>query len=512
MAALPTFLSSSFGSKESRAQRFRFSTLFVLFSIELFALNIARLPDTMRFSGFAFCDHGSNLTLQFLISHNYRPGIDFGYLYGLLAALLGRVWFMTWGLTPWSYQFIIFALEIVCAWALANIYFGLGVGGFGLALTTIALGFAFQATYPNISHALEAALICIALAEQSRGNRAGALAVTVVAIFAKPSMAYVYSLVLILLMLPDVLRRPLNFQRWIAAFAPAAVTFLVTGAVLILEFGPTAVLYTCLPTQGRSIYRVMNFGILGLGRHLWKLDSPWPTYLLTHSGFWIASNLFLYYAGAVELAKAIAAGEVLNRKAELIVTCAILHLGFVLFFFGNQFSWIYYSYLLVIGSSLALDLHQSSRSFGVALCVVALLSWTALGYWNYRWWLTMAPSPSTKGLWASRDEREDWERIVSLTAGHKTVILHEMGAAELMFPGFQEPVSTYLMKGLMLPGDIARKQSQLSSTEMVVLPLTATECNGVAGLADDPAFVRSLEDFEPIWKGTNFELLQRRSE
>jgi len=119
----------------------------------------------------------------------------------------------------------------------------------------------------------------------------------------------------------------------------------------------------------------------------------------------------------------------------------------------------------------------------------------------------MTPAPSTKGLWATTEERDDWGKALALAAGHKAVILHEMGAVELMFPGFQEPVSTYLMKGLMLPGDIARKRDQLSAAEMVVVPLTATECSGIAS---EPEFTDSLEDFEPVWKGQYFEIFQRQ--
>ena len=65
-------------------------TLLVLFSIETIAINVARLPESMRFDRFAFCDHGANLTLQYLIDNGLRPSLDFGYHYGLLPALVGR--------------------------------------------------------------------------------------------------------------------------------------------------------------------------------------------------------------------------------------------------------------------------------------------------------------------------------------------------------------------------------------------------------------------------------------
>lgn len=333
MAAQPTFSVHPSISGESPVLRLGFRSLFALFSMELLALSLARMPDSMRFSGFAFCDHGSNLTLQYLISQNYRPGVDFGYLYGLLSALVGRIWFSIWGLNAWSYQLVMFVLTVVCAWALAKTYLRVGVGWLGLVLTLIALGFGFQATYPNIAHALEAAFMCLALAEQARGRRATALAITSVGIFVKPSMAYAYSLLLVLVIFCDLAKRPFDIRRWSAAFGPAALTFLITAIVLILEFGWSAVFHTALPTQGATIYRVMNFGIFGIGRELWSAGTGWPTYFITHSGFWIASNLFLYCAAGIEIGRSVVSRTYPNRKAELIVTCAVLHFCFVFLFF-----------------------------------------------------------------------------------------------------------------------------------------------------------------------------------
>jgi hypothetical protein len=508
VAVHPVFAMRPSNSKEPSVVHFRLQWLFALFAVELFAISLARIPDSMRFSGFAFCDHGSNLALQNLISQNLRPGVDFGYLYGLLSALVGRVWFKIWGLTPWSYQIVMLALNVVCAFALAATYSRVGIGRLGLLLTVISLGFGFQATYPNIAHGLEAAFLCLALAEQANGRRAIALAITSVGIFVKPSMAYPYTLLLTFLIVCDLARRPFDVRRWSAAFAPAALAFLITAAVLILKFGWSPVIQTALPTQGATIYRVMNFGIFGVGSSIWNPGKGWLNYLITHSGFWIIANLFLDCVAIIEIGRALMRREYPNLKAELIITCAILHSCFVFFFFGNQFSWIYYSYLLVIGCALALDLGNNRESIGVALCIIALFSWTGLGYWTHRWWTTMAPARSTEGLWATTEERGDWEKVLSIVAGHRAVILHEMGAVELLFPGFEQPVSTYLMEGLMLPGDVARKRAQLSSAEMVVVSLTDNECSGIA---DDPAFSRSLEDFYTQWRGHYFEVLRRRS-
>lgn len=58
------------------------------------------IPIGLAFDFWAFDDQGANLTAQYLLSHGYRPGTDFGYHYGLLPLLWGRIWFDVFGLTP----------------------------------------------------------------------------------------------------------------------------------------------------------------------------------------------------------------------------------------------------------------------------------------------------------------------------------------------------------------------------------------------------------------------------
>ncbi len=490
--------------RDLASRRYSSRYFFVLFAAELILISIIRLPESMRFDGFAFCDHGSNLSLQYLISHNYRPGFDFGYLYGLMSAAAGSIWFAIWGPNAWSYQTAMIALNLVCAWALARTYSAIKIERIGLLLTVIALGFAYQATYPNLTHALEAALIGLALSEQARGAHANALALAAVTVFVKPSMAYAYSLLLICLL---VWKRGLRLRNLTLDFAPAAIAVLFVGALLSFKFGSRVVFHSVIPTQGARIYREMHFGILGAGRPLWDLSTQWPTFFLSHAGFWVVSNLFLYSAAAIEIRRVVSTGVELSRRAEVIITCAGLHLCFVLFFFGNQFCWIYYSYLLVVGCAAAVDLTEYPKPLGQVLCAVALVSWTGLAFWTYRWWRTTAPAASTRGLWATANERDDWEKVLAMSAGRKTIIVHPMGAVEMMFNGFQAPIGTYIMKGLMLQGDIDRRRTQLAEADMVVRPLTYIEC----GPSEEPEFNDAMASFEPIWKSANFEVLRRRT-
>jgi hypothetical protein len=484
-----------------------FIVLFVLFSTELIAISIARFPESMRFDRFAFCDHGANLTLQYLISKGLRPSIDFGYHYGLLPALFGRIWFATFGATPWAYQLAMFAFSIVFAWALAKLLAQIKIGGVGLAFTIVAIGYAYQATYINFAHAIEAALISHALAQQACGRRENALAIGCAAVLAKPSMGYVYSLLLLIVIVRDLIARGFSFRRWLIAFVPAAIVFSSLALVLIGVYGARAFMHTTFPTEGAVSYRALNFGITRAGLDLWDPKGmPWIFYLIHVSGFWVAGTIFLFGSAADQIRRAYLGEISPARRSEMIITCAILHFAFLALFFGNQWSWIYYSYVLVIGCAIAVELGKTARRIGLVLCVLAFFSWTDVAYWTYRWWRTTEPNAVTSGLWAQADERAEWRTVLAKARGQKTVMLSTMGAAELLVPGFEDPVSLYLTKGLMAPSDVQRKLAQLSDADIVVVPNTMGTCSGIP---QAPELEAAMKKFELQMRGKYFDVYQR---
>ena len=109
--------------------------LFILLATEILAIDFFRLPETMSFDSYAFCDNGANLTLQYLIAHGLNPTIDFGYHYGLLPILVGRIWFAVAGLTPIAYQILIVIFDLAIVSAVARIAAHLRFNATSLALT-----------------------------------------------------------------------------------------------------------------------------------------------------------------------------------------------------------------------------------------------------------------------------------------------------------------------------------------------------------------------------------------
>ncbi len=489
--------------------------IFILFAIEILAIDFLKLPEIMAFDSYAFCDNGANLTLQYLVSHGLRPTVDFGYNYGLLPILVGRIWFGIAGLSPISVQVLMAVCDLAIAWAIARIASRIRFGAVSLALTAITLGFAVQASYPSLAQAVEAALLVFALAHQARGSRASAIAFACAAVFAKPSMGYVYSLVLLVAIACQRWRAGAKHDPWIRELAPAVATGTALILVLGIIYGPVALVRTVIPIEGLINYRAMNFGFFtGAGREFWDPHGlPWLFYLLDFSGFWIAGTLFLICSGVAAifyLATRADDPEFEARRNEIIATCAVLHVAFVALFFGNQWSWIYYSYFLTIGVAAAAGASAIQRRVTIGLCVVGIMAWTHEFRLDRRWWNTREPDAVTAGLWASSDEREEWQRVLDTVHSQRAVILDTMGAIELLVPEFEKPVSLYLLPGLMIPANIQRKVEQLSEAQMVVVPANI-EIEACRGIPAAPEFETALKSFEPRMRGKFFDVYQRPS-
>lgn len=483
-----------------------YRTLLVLFACESAAINLARLPESMRFDRFAFCDQGANLSLQYLVGHGLRPTIDFGYPYGLLPVLVGRIWFAMFGATPWAYQAAMLVSGLLCAWAIARTLSQLKIGTIGIALAFIAFGYAYQASFVNFAHAIEAILLSFAICAQASGSRSRALAFAAVAVYSKPSMGYVYGLVLVVLIARD--SGLSDLRRFIKALAPAAIVFVALAITMWFTYGAHTLARTIVPLLGTSNYRAMNYGLMGVGRQLWDpTRRPWIFYVIDVAGFWILSGIFLFAIALLRM-KHVDSGTPPARRYGLIVTCAILHLAFLVLFFGNQWSWVYYSYILIIGTAIAVDLGPNNRRIGVALTLIAAISYTDLVYGTYRSWSTTTRDAVTAGLWAPEDERNEWLQVLALAHEHKVVMLDTMGAAELLFPGFDDPANFFVLPGMMQPGNVRRKLAQLSNAQVAVVPVSIASCGGVP---DAPEFKEALKSFDLAWTDKHMEVFRRRA-
>jgi hypothetical protein len=479
--------------------------LWLLFSAELALLAIARRAIDLSFNSYAFADRGSFLTVCYLAAHGSRPAIDFGYPYGLLSIISAQACFHVFGLTPQAENLAMLVCALFATWGLARFASGMRLGTVGVVLLAVALPFTILPAYQSFVYALEASLLCNALAEQAAGRRANALALATAACLAKPSMGYLYGLVLVLLILCDgwcgnFAAESRSVWRWILeSFAPAAITGAVLLTILAAVYGIPPLVATVIPASGRAIYRAIGYGsVFFSGRGLWYGPKGGITfYLLTVAGFWIAASLWLVAAGlraGWRIVSAYRIRAVPRVEDEFVFTCALLHVAFITTFFGAPTSWEYYSYLLVMGAAATSINDAVSARVAAGLALLALVGnfghvQMALGAWR-----TTAPGPQTQGLWASAPERRAWTRVLAATADHNAVVLTFQGCAALLGP-FAPPIGAYLVPHEALPSEIRRTFNRVQHAPMV---FAVTTSDYSAALAFFPRFRGLLDQREMV--------------
>jgi hypothetical protein len=468
---------------------------------------IARLPEAAKFMNFAFDESGSNLAVHDLWARGLRPVVDVGYPYGSLTLLLGRLWFGAFGLSPT----VLLAGWCLCgalmAWGIARVAAALRLRPDGVALLLAAAPAMIRVYTPNLAQGIEAALLTHALAEQVRGRYGRALSLATAACFAKPSMAYVYGLVLVLAVAWKYRHRLTDRALWLGVVLPPAVTGLTLAAALSATLGPEVVVRTLLPLSSAEAYRHFGYGILGVGRNFWQPPGATLKYYLgTEAGIWLAASIALAAAAAWVLWR-LAVRRRGGKVVEMIVTFALIHAAFVTLMFGNMWSWFYYFYALVLGVAAAAHLGRGWSALTWVLAAVALLgNFTDARAWA-RAWRTTAPRAELAGLWGPDDLAREWVEVRDLTRGTTPVGLNRAGDPHLLFPDFAPPAGAYFDHGYPRPAEVRRQLDRIEVAETVVVPVEPNAPNFVTVW---PEFQAALGPFELIREGRYFRVYARR--
>ena len=479
--------------------------------------DLLELPQLLNFRTYAFNDPGSNLTINYLISHGYRPVIDFGYPYGLLGIVANLAWFRAVPLTPAGYQTASIICQLGVACALARIARALALRPLQLIFLFVAIGRAVIPTYWNFAHALEAVLISFAMAEQARGARANALALTTTAVFAKPSMGVVYSALLLTLIALDLhRRRTIGLAAWFKQIRPATIVGLSLGAILGIGFGLEVLYRTVIPLSGAAEYRALKWGFFNeSGASFWHpAGANWHYYAGTMIGLWAVAGAYLVW-GAIPAARrvwrnpAIETAPAAMRRDEIVFSCALLHLAFVFLFFGASVSWNYYSYLLILGAAAVPIDNLINRSAFCALIIIAAGTYYALIVSSISGWRSMSRSPATAGLWSSAQLRDEWSEVLAANKGRRTAVLHFAGAVEMLYPGLEPPVGTYFEAGLMSATEIQHEAARIESADVVVIP-TGYLSPVSGGFPQTPEAQRALAPFKQTGQSKYFSIYERR--
>ncbi|MGA7869544.1 MAG: hypothetical protein WCA22_01470 [Candidatus Binatus sp.] len=531
---------TTFSVRKVRSYRYG-ELLFGLLTFEAAAFFLIRFAGSMQFDNFAFFDTGANLTQQYLIRQGLRPTVDFAYIYGLLTLLAGRIWFGVFGLSPEACIAAVPVADLLLIWALVRLAKALKLNLVGIFILALTAPLTIPSNYLHLTHIVEPVLLGHALAYQARGNRGAALALATACVFVKPSMAYLYGLILLAFVLSDGLRRHALWQVLQQAIRPPAIAGLGIAAILVAFFGVLPVLNSTFPLGGIKIYSEGHFGFFQSGRLFWSPPgTSWLYYVTNVAGPWLTATLLLAGAGAVAGYRLLIGTGLQTTRAraeEIVLTCALLQLGFICMFFGNQYSWTYYFYVLAIGLAAATVLSvpwkylvalvavsfplvkvnkllverfvmPGTASAAVSPKISPLFDASQGNGFTYRLWSSSAPDPQTAGLWSTSQERAEWSEVLAKIRGHRTVLLEWFGCGDLLFPEFSPPVTALLAPGASSIGDVNRKLAQLRSASMIVIP------NWQISILDtSPAIGRQVRrDFEPTWKGDHFVVWSRRSD
>jgi hypothetical protein len=248
---------------------------------------------------------------------------------------------------------------------------------------------------------------------------------------------------------------------------PAAITGLGLAILLGATYGPQSLIRTLLPTRGMASYSASHYGFFRQGMSfLYSRDAGWLWYLASPAGIWIAASLWLLVRGAQSF-PAFVAGRSTPRQ-ELTLTCALLHVVFVLIMFGNSWSWPYYFFVLVIGSVSAVDWGHSIRI--ERLCVHGLVAFSLLLCLTYTRQLDAGyfRDPET-GLWWPADESHERASVMKLISAKRSALMVESGVGgALIAQGFQKPVVMYLLPDYQAGSEPDREATQLKTSNAIV--------------------------------------------
>jgi hypothetical protein len=444
-------------------------------AVEVLAIAFFQIPTRLGFDATAFGDNGLSLNAQFLIQHGYRPGVDFGYPYGPLSLLFGQLWFSLFGLTPHAF----FSATTVC-----DLMFAVGLARFAKllrlrwpALALIAMSVPFSILMDiTLAHALERVLIVWALAAQADGRRSHALAMATGAVLVKPSMGFVYGFMLLVLIVAELWK---DSKLTAGSLAREVQTAVLTAAVVLAAsitlYGTPATFRLSLPLTGAEIYRAANNGFFtGSGQGFWYFPGVHLGYYFgTAVAFWFVATVVLI-AGGCSSALAVYA-SFRNRQEpsparELTLFCALLHLAFITLFFGNSTSWTSYPYLLSMGVAAMTPWSKHSRKLVWLLIILAVAGQKGMIAQNFHAWFNTAPSTVTAGLWANRDESQEWLHVLDLVKGNSSVVLVYDGSAELLFAGIAQPAAAALERGQTTASELRRKLDQFSTAQIAIIP------------------------------------------
>ncbi len=472
------------------------------------AFSVARyLPHLISLVAVTVGDPGWPLAVDALVGDGLVPTVDFGYFYGLLTIAIDRGWFAMCGRTPAAVAALTVLGCALLTQGLLRFARAARLGKWQRVLFVCAVPVAVMPlAYPTPLHAIEAALLVHALASQARGRLATALVFATLAVFVKPALGYFQGLALLLLLITGRGGAPATWRERGSVMLPAALVGMALAMAFAIWFGIEPLLTTLFPVRAVQNYGNENFGFFfGSGREFWiPIGNPFTRYLLFPAGFWLLATLLLTLGALRRLTR------LRDPLAASVVTAAFLHLVFVCFLFGNQWSWMYYSALLVCG--LCVVVRNPGRPeasdwpvpLGLAfLAVIGMIPQTVVSIGFLARW---ERSTATANLYAEADDVAAWQRWRELGQHQRVLVFGPSGGTFVVFPELDSPRAWFLLKSTTTPREIERVQEQLREADYLIVS-TSTQYQPPVW----PEFTAEWQQFDVVEESPSFKLLHRRT-
>jgi hypothetical protein len=496
---------------------FRFPVLLALFIAELLILFVTFLPRMLSFSVFANGDSGSNLKSTLLLAQGLRPTIDFSYTYGLLSLTIERVVFSVFGVKPWVFAALNFIYCLCVVVALVRVLVHLNPNWKLVVFLAAIFPHVVAVLPPHLTQALEAALLSNAIASHICKQRKFALSLTVLCIFVKSTMAGLFLLIQLAILIMELAN--VDKSQWLSTvrrrLMPALVTGIVTTILLLVLYGPTPLFRTLFPLDIAKHYEAVHMGFFrGIGQPFWWPDKVNLNYYIgSAAGFWLGSTAFIVFLAIYFLVKPnyrSATTELrLVPPADLVepfVILALLQILFICFLFGHWYHYTSYPYLLGMGLLWSFHWKPMRSWLWVLVLFAALLGQKATMMSNVTAWRTTHRSVATYGLWASPEKQNEWVEVKNALHGEQAMVLSGRGAPGILDSQLESTEMWYYMPGAINTLEVQKVRDQLKKNRHVIV---FTDDFGWLDPRKAPEFSDIVDEFHATYNGKFIQLLER---
>ncbi|MGC8553592.1 MAG: hypothetical protein ACP5O7_12115 [Phycisphaerae bacterium] len=503
----------------------RFWLLAGAIAMVLLTLQLLELPRIAGWTFFSFYDPGTALKGDLLISMGMKPAIDFGYTHGLASLMVAHWGFALLGRTPMAFLLMTAIIEVFMAMAIARFAQAMQLSKPALWFLFAALPVAVMPCYLTLTHPLEAMLLLWAIAEQACGRRERALALCTACLFVKPSMAYVYGLLLIIWTLADWSRHERNLAGLWRRTAPAIITGVLMAAAMIWRFGIRSLLLTIIPITGMRTYSDTHFGFFSASglRFWWPAHHSWLYFADTPAGIWLLMSEILLWVLVIGglghkpnrpmACSTVRVGGLLADWAyarsywmETAISIALMHIAFVLGFYGWKNAWEYYSYLPVLFTALVISRCRARQvQLAAVLGLLAVCSQARSASLTLWCWHGKVRTHQTGYLWAYPQQYAQWQYVCQRVTGRRTLILTN-GYLPWMPKGMSMPLSWFPEPGIPTAIEMHRLKGEALAAHYIVV----RRDYGKFGLWANPAFAPVRRRFDLLWRGTYFSIWRAR--